>query len=121
MAKYGSGTPTTGSSATCTGRYSWQGVGADADPEPRRCSAPSAQPCLGCADGVDPSWDTGIINGVGHYWGYRNFRAPDAAPTCSLGHHHRRRSHNNNHHTYPTSARASVKPYEFDIGWMYIA
>jgi stearoyl-CoA desaturase (delta-9 desaturase) len=59
-----------------------------------------------------PFWAAGIVNGVGHYWGYRNFEAQDASTNLVPW--------GNNHHTYPTSARFSVKPYEFDIGWMYI-
>ena len=68
-----------------------------------------------------PWWATGIINGVGHFWGYRNFEAPDASTNVSpwgilIG----GEELHNNHHTYPTSAKFSVKPYEFDIGWVYI-
>ncbi|MDR7334059.1 fatty acid desaturase [Roseateles asaccharophilus] len=68
-----------------------------------------------------PIWAAGVINGIGHYWGYRNFEAPDASTnltpwTLIVG----GEELHNNHHTYPTSAKFSVKPYEFDIGWMYI-
>ena len=68
-----------------------------------------------------PVTAAGIINGVGHYWGYRNFEAPDASTNISpwgilIG----GEELHNNHHTYPTSAKLSVKPYEFDIGWLYI-
>ena len=64
---------------------------------------------------------TGVINGIGHYWGYRNFEAPDASTNVSpwgilIG----GEELHNNHHTYPTSAKFSVKPFEFDIGWGYI-
>jgi len=68
-----------------------------------------------------PITAAGIINGIGHYWGYRNFEAADASTNISpwgiiIG----GEELHNNHHTYPTSAKLSVKPYEFDIGWMYI-
>ncbi|WP_332813476.1 DesA family fatty acid desaturase [Ramlibacter sp.] len=68
-----------------------------------------------------PVTAAGVINGIGHYWGYRNFEAPDASTNISpwgvlIG----GEELHNNHHTYPTSARFSVKPYEFDIGWVYI-
>jgi stearoyl-CoA desaturase (delta-9 desaturase) len=68
-----------------------------------------------------PVTAAGIINGVGHYWGYRNFEAHDASTNISpwgiiIG----GEELHNNHHTYPTSAKLSVKPYEFDIGWAYI-
>ncbi|MBI5275481.1 MAG: fatty acid desaturase [Burkholderiales bacterium] len=69
-----------------------------------------------------PVTAAGIINGIGHYWGYRNFEAPDASTNISpwgilIG----GEELHNNHHTYPTSARFSVKKYEFDIGWVYIS
>ena len=64
----------------------------------------------------------GIINGGAHYWGYRNFEAPDASTNISpWGILIAGEELHNNHHTYPTSAKLSVKPYEFDIGWMYIS
>jgi stearoyl-CoA desaturase (delta-9 desaturase) len=68
-----------------------------------------------------PITAAGIINGIGHFWGYRNFEAPDASTNIVpwgivIG----GEELHNNHHTYPTSAKLSVKPYEFDIGWLYI-
>ncbi len=68
-----------------------------------------------------PFTAAGVINGIGHWWGYRNFEAQDASTNISpwgilIG----GEELHNNHHTYPTSAKLSVKPYEFDIGWMYI-
>ena len=70
-----------------------------------------------------PWWATGVINGLGHYWGYRNFSPiPDDMSTnvspwgILIG----GEELHNNHHTYPSSAKFSVKPYEFDIGWVYI-
>ena len=68
-----------------------------------------------------PVTAAGVINGLGHWWGYRNFEAPDASTNISpwgivIG----GEELHNNHHTYPTSAKLSVKPYEFDIGWGYI-
>jgi len=68
-----------------------------------------------------PIFAAGIINGVGHYWGYRNFQADDASrnivPWAILigG-----EELHNNHHAYPSSARLSNKWWEFDIGWLYI-
>lgn len=69
-----------------------------------------------------PVMAAGIINGAAHYWGYRNFEAPDASTNISpWGVLIAGEELHNNHHTYPTSAKLSVKPYEFDIGWMYIS
>lgn len=68
-----------------------------------------------------PFFAAGIINGVGHFWGYRNFECEDAASNIVpwgilIG----GEELHNNHHTYPTSAKLSVKWWEFDIGWFYI-
>ncbi|MBK9134518.1 MAG: fatty acid desaturase [Betaproteobacteria bacterium] len=68
-----------------------------------------------------PITAAGVINGLGHGWGYRNFEAPDASTNISpwglvIG----GEELHNNHHTYPTSAKLSVKRFEFDIGWVYI-
>ena len=68
-----------------------------------------------------PFWAAGIINGVGHYWGYRNFETNDAATNIVpwgivIG----GEELHNNHHAYSSSARLSNKWWEFDIGWMYI-
>lgn len=68
-----------------------------------------------------PIFAAGIVNGVGHYWGYRNFQAEDASRNIVpwgilIG----GEELHNNHHAYATSARLSNKWYEFDIGWLYI-
>lgn len=68
-----------------------------------------------------PLLAAGVINGVGHYTGYRNFEVPDASTNIVpwgilIG----GEELHNNHHTYPNSAKLSVKPWEFDIGWMWI-
>ena len=68
-----------------------------------------------------PFWAAGVVNGLGHYIGYRNFEAADASTNLVpwgivIG----GEELHNNHHTYPTSAKFSVKPYEFDICWGYI-
>ncbi|MDD2809814.1 fatty acid desaturase [Rhodoferax sp.] len=69
-----------------------------------------------------PVMAAGIINGGAHYWGYRNFESADASTNISpWGVLIAGEELHNNHHTYPTSAKLSVKPYEFDIGWVYIS
>lgn len=68
-----------------------------------------------------PVMAAGVINGIGHWWGYRNFETSDASTNVSpFGLLIGGEELHNNHHTYPTSAKLSVKPYEFDIGWFYI-
>ena len=68
-----------------------------------------------------PFWAAGVINGIGHFWGYRNFDAPDASRNIVpwgilIG----GEELHNNHHAYATSAKLSNRWYEFDIGWLYI-
>jgi stearoyl-CoA desaturase (Delta-9 desaturase) len=68
-----------------------------------------------------PFWAAGVINGVGHYWGYRNFPVEDASTNIVpwgilIG----GEEFHNNHHAHPSSAKLSSAWYEFDIGWMYI-
>ena len=120
MAKFGHGTPNDWIERNVYTRYSWQGVGV---------MMVINLALFGVAGlavwAVQMIWipvtAAGIINGIGHYWGYRNFEAPDASTNISpwgimIG----GEELHNNHHTYPTSAKFSVKPYEFDIGWVYI-
>ena len=68
-----------------------------------------------------PVTAAGIINGIGHWWGYRNFDSPDAATNVLpwgilIG----GEELHNNHHAFASSAKLSNRWYEFDIGWMYI-
>ena len=68
-----------------------------------------------------PLLAAGIINGIGHYWGYRTFQPSDASRNIVpwgilIG----GEELHNNHHAYGTSARLSNAWYEFDIGWLYI-
>ena len=68
-----------------------------------------------------PVFAAGVINGVGHYWGYRNFAPNDSSSNVVpwgilIG----GEELHNNHHAYVTSARLSSKWWEFDIGWLYI-
>ena len=120
LSKFGHGTPNDWIERNLYDRYSWQGVG---------LMLILNLALFGAAGltvwAVQMAWipitAAGIINGIGHYWGYRNFEAPDASTNISpwgimIG----GEELHNNHHTYPTSAKFSVKPYEFDIGWVYI-
>jgi len=68
-----------------------------------------------------PIFAAGVINGIGHFWGYRNFEPSDASRNIIpwgilIG----GEELHNNHHAYPASARLSDKWWEFDIGWFYI-
>ncbi len=68
-----------------------------------------------------PFWAAGVVNGVGHFWGYRNYDCDDASRNLLpwgllIG----GEELHNNHHSFATSAKLSAKWYEFDVGWMYI-
>ena len=120
MQKYGHGTPDDWLENNVYSRFPWQGV----------ALMLIINLTLFGAVGLSvwavqmlwiPVTAAGIINGIGHYWGYRNFEAVDASTNISpwgilIG----GEELHNNHHTYPTSAKLSVKKYEFDIGWFYI-
>jgi stearoyl-CoA desaturase (Delta-9 desaturase) len=68
-----------------------------------------------------PICAAGIINGVGHYWGYRNYDCTDASTNIfPFGIIIGGEELHNNHHTFGSSAKLSSKWYEFDIGWLYI-
>jgi stearoyl-CoA desaturase (delta-9 desaturase) len=120
LAKYGHGTPNDWLERNLYTRFSWQGVGV------MLILNLALFGTVGAAVwAVQMLWipitAAGVINGIGHYWGYRNFEAPDASTNISpwgivIG----GEELHNNHHTYPTSAKFSVKPYEFDLGWAYI-
>ena len=120
LSKYGHQTPDDWIERNLYTRYSWQGVGLMLIIDLLLFGAIGATVWA-----VQMAWipvtAAGIINGIGHYWGYRNFEAVDASTNISpwgilIG----GEELHNNHHTYPTSAKLSVKPYEFDIGWAYI-
>ena len=69
-----------------------------------------------------PFWAAGVINGLGHWMGYRNFASPDTSTNLvPIGILIGGEELHNNHHAYGTSAKFSSKWYEFDIGWMYIS
>ena len=118
--KYGHNTPDDWLERNLYSRFSWQGVGLMLIIDLFLFGALGATVWA-----VQMAWipvtAAGIINGLGHWWGYRNFEASDASTNISpwgiiIG----GEELHNNHHTYPTSAKLSVKPYEFDIGWAYI-
>jgi len=70
-----------------------------------------------------PFWAAGVINGIGHFFGYRSWDvpSPDASRNISpIGILIGGEELHNNHHAYPASARFSMKWYEFDIGWIYV-
>jgi stearoyl-CoA desaturase (delta-9 desaturase) len=70
---------------------------------------------------ANPLMAAGVVNGIGHYYGYRNFECPDAARNVvPWGLLIAGEELHNNHHAFPSSAKFSVQRWEFDIGWLYI-
>lgn len=120
LEKYGRGTPDDWIERNLYSRFSWQGV----------ALMLIIDVVLFGSIGLTvwaiqmlwiPITAAGIINGIGHYWGYRNFGAPDASTNIfPIGIIIGGEELHNNHHTFGSSARLSNKWWEFDIGWMYI-
>jgi stearoyl-CoA desaturase (delta-9 desaturase) len=68
-----------------------------------------------------PFWAAGVVNGIGHYWGYRNFASPDTSTNVfPIGILIGGEELHNNHHAYGTSAKFSSRWFEIDIGWGYL-
>lgn len=68
-----------------------------------------------------PFWAAGVVNGVGHWWGYRNTPTKDSSRNIGpLGLIIGGEELHNNHHADPANPKLSLKPWEFDIGWVYI-
>jgi len=68
-----------------------------------------------------PFWAAGVVNGLGHWWGYRNFETTDTATNLSpWGVWVGGEELHNNHHAFPSSARFALRKWEFDIGWAAI-
>lgn len=120
MDKYGHGTPNDWIERNLYSRFSWQGV----------ALMLIIDVLLFGVIGVTvwavqmlwiPIFAAGVINGIGHYWGYRNYDYADASTNIvPIGILIGGEELHNNHHTFATSAKFSTKWYEFDIGWIYI-
>jgi stearoyl-CoA desaturase (delta-9 desaturase) len=120
LARFGHGTPDDWVERNVYSRFTWQGCGVML----------AADLILFGVAGIAiwavqmmwiPFFAAGVINGLGHFWGYRNYDSADASTNISpwgilIG----GEELHNNHHTYPTSAKLSSKWYEFDLGWTYI-
>ncbi len=120
LSRFGHGTPDDWLEHRLYSRYSWQGVGAMLILDVVLFGLYG--PIVWAVQMLwIPVWAAGVINGVGHYWGYRNFEPPDASTNIVpwgilIG----GEELHNNHHAFPSSARLSSKWWEFDIGWLYI-
>jgi stearoyl-CoA desaturase (Delta-9 desaturase) len=118
--KFGRGTPDDWMERNVYSRYSWEGVGLMLVVNLMLFGAVGLTIWA-----VQMAWipvmAAGVINGIGHYWGYRNFACADASTNIVpwgilIG----GEELHNNHHAYGTSAKLSSRWYEFDLGWTYI-
>lgn len=118
--KYSHGVPDDWIERNVYSRYSWQGVGLMLV-----INLVLFGPIGATIWAVQMMWipfhAAGIINGIGHYWGYRHYTVNDTSTNITpiafwIG----GEELHNNHHAFPTSARFSMKWYEFDLGWLYI-
>jgi stearoyl-CoA desaturase (Delta-9 desaturase) len=120
LEKYGHGTPDDWLERNVYARYLWQGVGLMLAID-LMLFGPIGATIWAVQMMWIPVTAAGIINGLGHYWGYRNFACKDASTNIVpwgivIG----GEELHNNHHAYGTSAKLSSRWYEFDIGWLYI-
>ena len=117
LAKYGRGTPDDWLERKVYGRHTYLGIGLMVVLFLLLFGVPGII-MIAVQLVSQPVLAAGIINGVGHYAGYRNFECTDASHNLTpwgllVG----GEELHNNHHAYPSSARFSIRPWEFDIGW----
>lgn len=118
--KYGTGTPDDWIERNVYSRFSWQGAGLMLVINLLLFGAVGAAIWAAQMAWI-PVHAAGIINGIGHYWGYRHYTVSDTSTNITpfalwIG----GEELHNNHHAFPTSARFSMRWYEFDLGWLYI-
>ncbi len=120
LAKYSRGVPTDWIERNVYERFPWHGVGLLLV-----INVLMFGPLGASLWAVQIAWipfhAAGIINGIGHFWGYRHYTVADASTNITpfafwIG----GEELHNNHHAFPTSARFSMRWYEFDLGWFYI-
>jgi stearoyl-CoA desaturase (delta-9 desaturase) len=120
MEKYGHGTPDDWLERNLYSRFSWQGVAVLMAID-LVLFGPIGLTIWAIQMMWIPFFAAGVINGIGHYWGYRNYACEDTSRNIvPVGILIGGEELHNNHHAYGTSAKFSAKWYEFDIGWGYI-
>jgi stearoyl-CoA desaturase (Delta-9 desaturase) len=120
LAKYSHGVPDDWIERNVYARFSWQGAGLMLITN-LMLFGPAGAAMWAVQMAWIPVHAAGVINGIGHYWGYRHYTVTDASTNITpfafwIG----GEELHNNHHAFPTSARFSMRWYEFDIGWLYI-
>ena len=120
LARYGHGTPNDWIERNVYSKFTWHGCGVMLVTDVLLFGAAGIAVWAVQMIWI-PFFAAGVVNGIAHYWGYRNYDAPDASTNIFpwgivIG----GEELHNNHHTYPTSAKFSLKWFEFDLGWQYI-
>lgn len=119
--QYGGGGPDDWLERKVYGRFTWQGVALLLVLELALFGAPGLV-LWACQMMWIPFLAAGVINGLGHYTGYRNFDCKEMATNIvPFGLLIGGEELHNNHHTFPTSAKFSIRWFELDIGWVYIS
>jgi stearoyl-CoA desaturase (delta-9 desaturase) len=120
MDKYGHGTPDDWIERNVYSRFLWQGVGLMLAVDIVLFGAIGAT-IWAVQMAWIPFFAAGVINGLGHWWGYRNYATGDTSTNLvPFGILIGGEELHNNHHAYASSAKLSNKWYEFDLGWLYI-
>lgn len=120
LEKYGRGTPDDWMERNVYARFSWQGAGLMLAIN-LMLFGPIGATIWAAQMAWIPLHAAGIINGIGHYWGYRHFSVNDTSTNIvPIAFWIGGEELHNNHHAFPTSARFSMRWYEFDLGWLYI-
>ncbi len=118
--RYGRGTPDDWIERNLYTRYSWQGVGLMLAVN-LVLFGPIGATIWAVQMLWIPIWAAGVVNGIGHYWGYRNFASADTSTNIvPIGLLIGGEELHNNHHAYGSSAKFSSRWYEVDLGWGYI-
>ncbi len=118
--KYGHGTPDDWVERNVYSRFLWQGVGLMLAVDLFLFGAAGAAVWAVQMMWI-PFFAAGVVNGIGHYWGYRNYASNDTSTNIvPIGLLIGGEELHNNHHAYGTSAKFSARWFEFDLGWQYI-
>jgi stearoyl-CoA desaturase (delta-9 desaturase) len=119
MDKYGIGTPTDWLERNL---YGSTNIGARPDVHHQhRAVRHPGRGDFRAADDLDSVLAAGVVNGLGHWWGYRNFETTDMSTNLTpWGFFIGGEELHNNHHAFPSSSKFALRKFEFDIGWAVI-
>jgi stearoyl-CoA desaturase (delta-9 desaturase) len=120
LAKYGHGTPSDWIERNCYGRYHWHGLILMLIVDVVLLGLPGITVFAVQMMWI-PIFAAGVINGLGHWWGYRNYETADGSTNIvPWGMLIGGEELHNNHHAYPGSAKLASRAWEIDLGWVYL-